>query len=232
VSGHEFVAAATELGPRLAELDRVDAIAAACPGSGNPASLAWLAEALALDEDLVVLDAGGGLGGAAAWLTDHYGCTTVCADPVTSAVQSAGAVFAVPAVAASGQALPFPDGAFDAVLLLGVLSVVDSMSEVLAEARRVGRRLGLLVYASTGPHPVEEGGSRFPSRAQLHTAVDRAGWTLEGGPSAPGLPPPPTWSEPADAGTGHGDEDELAVAREIADGRVEALVAVARRRDG
>ncbi len=55
------------------ELGRGYAIPAACRGSGSPADLAWLAERLDLRGDDRFLDAGGGLGGPAAWLHEHLG---------------------------------------------------------------------------------------------------------------------------------------------------------------
>ncbi|WP_341474677.1 class I SAM-dependent methyltransferase [Thermus thalpophilus] len=48
-------------------------------------------------------------------------------------------------VAAHGEALPFPDGAFDVVLLFTTLEFVVDVERALAEARRVLRRGGALV---------------------------------------------------------------------------------------
>ena len=57
-----------------------------------------------------MLDAGSGLGGPAAWLARHFGVTPVCAEPMRGAARASRRLFGLPTVAASGQALPFPDG--------------------------------------------------------------------------------------------------------------------------
>jgi len=226
----EFRSAARRAEEVLSDLDRHDAVAAACRGSGNPAALAWLAEACELDESTRLLDLGGGLGGPAAWVEDRYGCAVVMADPVTEAARVARATFGLRGAAATGASLPFADSSFDVCWLLGVVSVVESISAVLGEVARVAPTFGAIAYVSTSAESVESGGSRFPSRAQLHGELRAAGWHLTAGPARPALPPPPTWQNAGQ--TLDRDDDEQAVACEIADGRIEALVMVGRHRSG
>lgn len=210
----------------LIDADRTEAIASACRGSGNPAVLAWLAEALELDDESRVVDIGGGLGGPCAWLADRYHCRAVSMEPLLDGCRCARTVFALPAVAANGEALPFRSASFDVALLLGVLSVVPDRVGVLREAARISDRLGLIVYCATGPAAVDVGGSHFPSRSALHSELRRGGWRLLAGPTAPALPPPPQWTD--DHPTPE-DPDETNVGHAIARGRIEPLVAAAER---
>ena len=70
--------AVQELGPEYA-------IPAGCRGSGSPADLAWLAEALAVGPETRIADVGSGVGGPAGWLAEHFGATPVCAEPMSVA---------------------------------------------------------------------------------------------------------------------------------------------------
>ena len=153
-----------ELGPDYA-------IAAACRGSGSPTSLAWLAEALEVTRARRMLDAGSGVGGPAAWLAERFGVTPVCAEPMRAAARASHRLFGLPAVAATGEALPFPDGAFDAAWCLGVLDTAADKAALLAELRRVlgpSGRLGLLAFLADGPlpPPLPEG-NEFSSAGEL-----------------------------------------------------------------
>lgn len=96
---------------RLLGLDRSEAIAPACRGSGDPAALAWLAEGLGLEEGSRVLDIGGGLGGPSAWLVDRNRVRATSTDPALDGLVGANRVFGLPAVATDGAALPFRDDA-------------------------------------------------------------------------------------------------------------------------
>ncbi len=163
----EFVDAAGALIGRIAAMDDADRIAAACRGSANPAALRWLADTLQLTPEDVVVDAGTGLGGPAAWLRAEVRCAIVAADPSPTAAAGARQLFGLPAVQAPAAPAPFADRAFDAVLLLGVLSVVDDRATVLREALRTGRRVGVLDYCSTSADTVHAGGSAFAPPEQL-----------------------------------------------------------------
>lgn len=211
---------------RLLELHRSDAIAQACRGSGDPAGLAWIAECLRLAEGRRVLDIGGGLGGPSAWLVDRYRVRAVTTDPVLDGLIGAHRVFALSGVAADGLALPFPDDAVDATLILAVLSVVGDPVGVLREAGRVAPACGTIVYLATGPHAVRCGGSRFPTWGEVGDWVDAAGLELVAGPATLDLPAPPSW---ADDGAGE-DQAEDEVTAAIDEGRIGPTAFVARRR--
>lgn len=220
----EYARFAADARDRLGDLDRADAIAQACRGSGNPALLAWLAEAIGIGPTTRVVDVGGGLGGPAAWLHDRYDCPVFVTDPVAAACAVATEVFGVPAMAADGAAMPLPSGRFDVALYLGVLSVVDMPAAVLTEGRRIADRLASIAYVSTSAEAVEAGGSRFLPVPDLTRLLRATGWELETGPAAPGLPPPPSWQSDG----GAEDADARAVLAAIGEGRIQAVVATAR----
>jgi SAM-dependent methyltransferase len=158
------------------------AIAAACRGSGSPDSLTWLAEALEVPLARRMLDVGSGVGGPAAWLAEHVGVSPVCAEPMRAAARASRRLFGLPAVAATGEALPFGDGAFDAAWCLGVLDTAGDKAAVLAELRRVlepGGRLGLLAFLADGPlpPPLPEG-NEFSSPDELDDLLGTAGFRV------------------------------------------------------
>jgi ubiquinone/menaquinone biosynthesis C-methylase UbiE len=98
-----------------------------------------------------VLDAGGGPGAYATWLTE-LGYEVHLVDPIALHVDEARAACPNLAGAIVGDArdLPFPDASFDAVLLLGPLYHLQERRDrlrALEEARRVLRPGGLLAAA-------------------------------------------------------------------------------------
>jgi SAM-dependent methyltransferase len=171
----EFDVVATWTEQVVEQLGPEYAVAAACRGSGSPESLAWLAGALEVASGRRMLDAGSGVGGPAAWLARHFGVTPVCAEPMHGAARASRRLFGLPAVAAAGQALPFPDGAFDVVWCLGVLDTAGDKTALLAEVRRVlgdRGRLGLLAFLAAGPlpPPLPEG-NEFSSADELRALL-------------------------------------------------------------
>jgi ubiquinone/menaquinone biosynthesis C-methylase UbiE len=99
-----------------------------------------------------VLDAGGGPGAYASWLTG-LGYEVHLLDPIALHVEQALVQHPPPATAVVGDAreLPFADAAFDAVLLLGPLYHLQERTDrlrALVEARRVLRAGGLLAAAA------------------------------------------------------------------------------------
>jgi SAM-dependent methyltransferase len=185
-----------ELGPDYA-------MAAACRGSGSPVSLAWLAEALEVRPADRMLDAGSGIGGPAAWLAEHFGLAPVCAEPMLAAARASRRLFGLPAVAATGEALPFPDGVFDTAWCLGVLDTAADKAALLAELRRVLRpvgRLGLLAFLADGPlpPPLPEGND-FPTAAELDDMLGAAGFqVLQTAPAGSLADAPVSWRVRAD----------------------------------
>lgn len=188
----EYTAAAQALRDHIEGMSRREATAVACRGSGDPAALAWLAEALELEPGQKVLDVGGGTGGPAAWLVDHYDVDIVVADPSVEALAVAADVFGLPTIAMSGTELAVADH-FDAAIALGVVSVIDDKARLLDGLRHLTDRIGLLVWCASGTTEVTAGGSVFPVVDDLCELLERSGWILEAGPEAPDMPTPPSW---------------------------------------
>jgi SAM-dependent methyltransferase len=161
------------------------AIPAACRGSAHPAWLSWIAERLGVRPNDRFLDAGAGLGGPSAWLSQEYlpGIVPVLAEPMLGACTSARRLFELPTVCSWSQALPFADEAFDAAWCLGVLCTTTDKSALLKELHRVlrrGGRLGLLVLVQVSTELADAPeGNDFPDRASLLTALAQAGFSLD-----------------------------------------------------
>ena len=157
----------------LAGLAPDEAIPGACRGSGDPASLDWLADALEVNQASRFLDLGGGIGGPAAWLRQRQGCDPVVAEPMIDAVRGARALFDLASVAVLDR-LPFAGGAFDAAWALAVLSTVDDKALALSELHRVlapGGHLGLQEYLRTAERVDDPpAGNDFLSFSELTTA--------------------------------------------------------------
>ncbi len=191
----------------VAELGPDHAMAAACRGSGSPASLAWLAEALGVSTTDRMLDAGSGVGGPAAWLAENAGVVPVCVEPMRGAARASRRLFGLPAVAANGRALPFPDGTFDAAWCRGVLDTAADKAALLAEVRRVlgpEGRLGLLAFLAAGPRPrplplpLPEG-NEFSTEDELRALLDAAGFRIRRtAPAGPLSDAPASWRARAD----------------------------------
>jgi SAM-dependent methyltransferase len=96
-------------------------------------------------------------------------------------------------VQGDAAALPFPDGAFDAVVSLFSHTDVDDFPALITEATRVLRPGGVLVYA--GLHPCFEGPHvRYPQGAivpTLHPGYRATGRHTEG----PGIAPDGLWAK-------------------------------------
>jgi SAM-dependent methyltransferase len=201
--GDEFDVVAGWTEQVVGELGPDYAIAAACRGSGSPVSLAWLGEALEVRLARRMLDAGSGVGGPAAWLAEHFGVTPVCAEPMRTAARVSHRLFGLPAVAATGEALPFRDGAFDAAWCLGVLDTAADKVALLAELRRVlgpTGRLGLLAFLAAGPlpPPLPEG-NEFSTSDDLDGLLRTARFqVLQTTPAGPLADAPVSWRARAD----------------------------------
>src|SRR5262249_6172115 len=93
-----------------------------------------------------VLDAGGGLGGVARWLTLTYGCRVLVLDVLPRLLATAqrltiraGLNGRVSAVAASFEAIPIRDGFFTQIWSVEALHHADDRRRALAELFRVLR---------------------------------------------------------------------------------------------
>jgi hypothetical protein len=113
-----------------------------------------------------------------------------------------------------------------------VLCTISDKAAALAELRRVlvdGGRLGLLVFAATGPlTPPLPDGNTFPALAEIADLVEGAGFALTATGRADLRDSPPEWDERADAvdeevARRHAGAPELAQAEEQA-GRVGRLL--------
>jgi SAM-dependent methyltransferase len=180
------------------------AVPAGCRGSGSPAALRWLADALQLRSGVAFLDDGAGVGGPAGWLVQDRAVRAVCAEPSAEATGACLRLFGLPVVQAESEALPFAAASFDAAWSLGVLCTLDDKAAALAELRRVLRpagRLGLLVFAAegalTGPQPE---GNSFPLRSDLPRLLAEAGFDVVAQLPARELPEPDEdWAQRAAA---------------------------------
>jgi SAM-dependent methyltransferase len=186
---------ALELGPRYY-------VPAGCRGSGSPAVLSWLIEALALSPADRMLDCGAGVGGPAAFAADRIGVRPVLTDPEFGACRAAHRLFDLPAVQA-GSELPLAPDSFDVIWSLGVLCTVPDQRQLLGQLRRVIRRrgrLGLLVFLRTRPElPEQPEGNNFPSADELHELLAATGWAVSSRRSTADLPPADDdWQELAD----------------------------------
>ena len=234
VADAEFDVQAAAIAVSVRELSRDGAIAphemfaAGSRGSGNPAALAWLAENLALQSDLKVVDLGSGLGGPSSWIVARYGCVVVALEPALSAAAGSRALFPLSVVNASSTAVPFRTDAFDAALLLGVISVVADGEGVLREARRVARALGLLDYCATRSRDVYAGGSRFRTQSNLERLVAASGWQIQQVSAMP-VEAPKSWTDAAARVEVRPEPNEEEVAAVIEAGSIAPFMLVASR---
>jgi SAM-dependent methyltransferase len=228
VSDGEFDVQASAIAVELLDLPSEAQIAAACRGSGNPAALAWLGVHLRVNPGTSFVDIGAGLGGPAAWLVARYHCRVIALDPAAGAACAAASLFMLPVMLARADSLPVRSDAFDVALLLGVVSVVSDAVDVLGEAHRVGRRLGLLDYCATRRGQVEAGGSRFVSSEALTGLVTRAGWVVDRIDAVP-VPAPQSWLDAADSVDVEVEPSEAEVIAAIAEGAIAPFMLVAER---
>jgi ubiquinone/menaquinone biosynthesis C-methylase UbiE len=115
--------------------------------SASPSVLDPLREALSGAPGRSLLDIGGGTGNYARALAGE-GWEPLVADRSPDMLARATAK-GLTTVEADAQALPFPDAAFDAVMMVSMLHHVEDQAAALAEARRVvrpGGRLAVLAF--------------------------------------------------------------------------------------
>jgi SAM-dependent methyltransferase len=202
-------------------------IPAACRGSGKPAALDWLLESMHQQPGELMLDAGAGTGGPAAYAASRVGVRPVLAEPEPDACRAAARLFGFSVVQADATALPFQNGAFPAAWCLGVLCTAagpDAQLAMLRELRRVvrpGGAIGLLVFlATTGRLADPPQGNHFPASAGLHALAGRAQLDVVAVADAQDMPEPPaSWRQRTAAverelQRRHGSAPQLAVAEE------------------
>jgi SAM-dependent methyltransferase len=160
-------------------------IPAACRGSGQPAALDWLLSGLAPRPGDLLIDAGAGVGGPAAYACQHSGVRPLLIEPEPDACRASRRLFGFPVLRGDATRLPFPDGVVALAWCLGVLCTTsgpDAQLAILRELRRVvrpGSRIGLLVFLATVPElddPPE--GNHFPSANELDALLGEAQLTV------------------------------------------------------
>lgn len=179
--------AAVALGLRGDEL-----IAAVSPAAGCPAVLASvLASLRPIDGRLErIVDLGAGVGGIGEWLRRRTGATVAAIEPATGARRAARTLFpSLEVRVGTAEDTGLDDGAADAAVLCGVLSLIDDVGPVLAEAERVLRPGGVLAIADlTSAHDqaIVSGPNTFRSIEQLTSLLAVRGWrVIEVGVGAP-----------------------------------------------
>jgi SAM-dependent methyltransferase len=199
----EFDTVASWTQEAVAELGPDYAVVAGCRGSGSPAGLAWLCEALRVEPGTRLLDVGSGVGGPAGYAAEHYAVQPVLAEPMVGACVAARALFGFPTVAAWSQQLPFPDASFEVAWCLGVLCTTTEKLELLRELHRVlgpQGRLGLLVLVRQSEVlPESPEGNDFPTQEALTALLQEAGFVVVEQLDADQVPPAPlAWQARAD----------------------------------
>jgi SAM-dependent methyltransferase len=170
-------------------------VPAGCRGSASPAGLDWLLDHLQVSASDTLLDAGAGVGGPAGYAAAEHGVRPVLAEPEFGACRGARRLFGLPTVCASGDALPFGAGRFDAAWSLGVLCTMHDQLALLHELHRAvsgPARIGLLVYVARVARLSEQpAGNEFPTHEKLLSLVGAAGLRIDAWTSLNALPGEP-----------------------------------------
>lgn len=196
----EFDVVAVWTADAVAELGSDHALPAACRGSGSPAALDWLGEAMGLRPGERLVDSGAGMGGPAAYAADRFGVRPVLTEPMIGACGAARRLFAHPVVAGGGEGLPFATGSVPAAWSLGVLCTTVDEGALLSELHRVlepGGSLGLLVFVRVVDSlPEQPEDNDFPTPTGLEGALGRTGFRILGRTDVGDLAStPPGWEE-------------------------------------
>lgn len=195
----EFDSVAEWTAEAVSVLGQDHALPASCRGSGSPAALDWLIQAMELREGSRLLDVGAGTGGPAAYAAGKRGVLPTVVDPMEGAMRGARRLFGWSGALADGAALPFPDATFDATWSLGVLCTVPDKEPHLREMTRVvplGAPIGLLVYERVEDLSEQPQGNHFPTNAEVADLCGRTGIDIvESIPIADFPAAPPEWEE-------------------------------------
>ena len=219
----EFGTVATWTAEVVGELGDEYAIVAGCRGSGDPGLLEWLARSCGVGPGVSLVDVGAGVGGASAWAAEKYGVRPVLVEPMEDACRAERRIFGRTAICATGDRLPFAEGAFDVAWCIGVLCTVHDKLALLRELRRVlrpGGSVGLLVLvAEPGLHSELPRGNEFPSLDELGDLLGQTGLSIRELREAPGGGEPAEWRQKAEhvdelLAKAHGDDPRWLEAEE------------------
>ncbi len=162
--------------------DRDARCAATSPGPAFPAALRTLADAVPHRSGATVVDLGAGLGGASAWLERQTGAQVIAVEPAAGARIAARRMFPwLDIRAGSAECSHLPSGIADAVVLLGLISLLDDLDGPLAEARRLLRDGGVIGIADmflARPGVERSGVNTLRSLAATTTILARGGWEV------------------------------------------------------
>lgn len=172
---------------------------ASCPSVLHSMARAILAHSIANGRDRldVVVDLGAGAGGISEWFRRHTGAAVVAVEPAPGAREAAASLFpALTVRKGTAEASGLPDAIADAVLLSGVVSLIDDLDAVLAEAARVARPDGAIAIGdlfSSRRATIRSSRNVFRSVESLTEHVATFGWeVVEVGIGSP--PPDASWA--------------------------------------
>lgn len=139
----------------LMRFDQIDHV-------GQIKNTRMLEDMVGLKPDMRVLDVGGGLGGAARYLTHKYGCMVNVIDLIPDRCRGGlrltrltGLVDRVTYQAADAQRIPFRDGTFNLIWSQDAFDGIEDKTLLLAECRRVLKPHGELVFTDHLRGPCE-----------------------------------------------------------------------------
>lgn len=178
-------------------------VPAGCRGSGSPAALDWLIEAMDLAPGARLLDCGAGVGGPAAYAARSCAVSPVLVEPEAAACRAAKKLFGHPVVCADGSRLPLADASCDAAWCLGVLCTTPDQVALLTELRRtvrLGGPVGLLAFVAQREISGDQlEGNHFPTPDGLLDLIRRASLRVERSLTTADLPAiPDRWNERVD----------------------------------
>ena len=172
---------------------------AACPSVLHSMASSILAHSTGNRRDRLdlMVDLGAGVGGISEWFRQRTGAAVVAVEPAAGARAAAISLFpALTVRPGTAQASDLPDGIADAVLLSGVVSLIDDFDAVLDEAARVARPDGAIAIGdlfSARPRTIRSGRNVFRSVESVTERVTAFGWeVVEVGIGSP--PPDASWA--------------------------------------
>jgi SAM-dependent methyltransferase len=174
-------------------------LAAASPGASCPAVLHSMLAAL-LDGrqnlDLMV-DLGAGVGGISEWFRRRTGAAMIAIEPAPGARDAARSLFPALSVrSGSAESSGLPGAIADAVVVSGVLSLIDDAGAVLTEAARIARPGGAIAIGdlfAAGSAPLQSRPNMFRTLQEVADLLEDRGWNLvEIGVGTP--PPDRSWA--------------------------------------